>query len=95
MTYNEFKECVIAACAEAGITEYELYYQAGSSVSIDTFRHEINEFTASRDGGVCFRCIANGKMGYACAMSVIMFIIIMTVTMIQDKVMNKSVAYDT
>ena len=48
---------------------------------------------------VSFYLFANafeyGKMGYACAMSVIMFIIIMTVTMIQDKVMNKSVAYDT
>ena len=65
MTYNEFKECVIAACAEAGITEYELYYQAGSSTSVDTFMHQINEFTASESGGVCFRCIVGGKMGYA------------------------------
>ena len=65
MTYNEFKECIIAACAEAGITEYELYYQAGSSTSVDTFMHQINEFTASESGGVCFRCIVGGKMGYA------------------------------
>ncbi len=65
MTYNQFKECVIAACAEAGITEYELYYQAGSSTSVDTFMHQINEFTASESGGVCFRCIVGGKMGYA------------------------------
>ena len=65
MTFNEFKNHVIAACQEAGITEYELYYSASESTSVETFRHEINEFTASRDGGVCFRCIAHGKMGYA------------------------------
>ncbi len=65
MTFNEFKECVITACKEAGVTEYELYYNCGESVSVDTFMHQLNEFTASRDGGCCFRCIWNGKMGYA------------------------------
>ena len=65
MNFNEFKNLVIAACEEASITEYELYYSASESTSVETFRHEINEFTASRDGGVCFRCIVNGKMGYA------------------------------
>ena len=65
MTFQEFKNYVIAACKDAGITEYELYYSASESTSVETFRHEINEFTASRDGGVCFRCIAHGKMGYA------------------------------
>ncbi len=65
MTFNEFKELVIAQCAEMGITEYELYYQVGSSISVDTFQHSINEFSASHSGGLCFRCIVNGKMGYA------------------------------
>jgi PmbA protein len=65
MTFQEFKELVIAACAQQGITEYELYYQAGASTSVDTFQHSLNEFTSSYSGGVCFRCIANGKMGYA------------------------------
>ena len=65
MNFQEFKNLVIAACEEAGITEYELYYQAGSSVSVDTFQHAINEFSSSTSGGVCFRCIVGGKMGYA------------------------------
>ena len=65
MNFNEFKELVVAACQAQGITEYELYYQAGSSLSVDTFQHSINEFSASQSGGVCFRCIVNGKMGYA------------------------------
>lgn len=65
MNFNEFKELVIAECKALGIAEYELYYQAGSSTSVDTFQHSINEFTSSYSGGLCFRCIVNGKMGYA------------------------------
>ncbi len=65
MTFNEFKELVIAQCAAQGITEYELYYQTSESTSVDTFQHSINEFTSSRSGGLCFRCIVGGKMGYA------------------------------
>ena len=65
MNFNEFKQLVIAECACQGIAEYELYYQAGASTSVDTFQHNINEFSSSYTGGVCFRCIVNGKMGYA------------------------------
>ncbi len=65
MDYQSFKNAVIAACAEFGITEYELYYQSGSDTTIGVFAHEINEFSSSEGGGICFRCIADGKMGYA------------------------------
>ena len=65
MDFQNFKNAVIAKCAEMGITEYELYYQCGQSTSVDTFQHSVNEFTSSQEGGVCFRCIVNGKMGYA------------------------------
>ena len=65
MNFNEFKNLVIAECNAAGITEYELYYHTSESTSVDTFQHAIHEFTSSMAGGVCFRCIVNGKMGYA------------------------------
>ena len=65
MTFNEFKQLVIDQCASQGITEYELYYQVGASTSVETFQHSINEFSSSYSGGLCFRCIVNGKMGYA------------------------------
>lgn len=65
MDFNAFKEAVIARCAELGITEYELYYQTAESTSVRAFQQEINQFTGSVEGGVCFRCIAGGKMGYA------------------------------
>ena len=65
MVFNEFKQLVIAECAAQGIAEYELYYQVGASTSVDTFQHSVNEFSSSFSGGVCFRAIVNGKMGYA------------------------------
>lgn len=65
MEFQAFKEAVIAAAKEQGIAEYELYYRTSESTSVETFRHEIKEFSGSLDGGVCFRCIVDGKMGYA------------------------------
>jgi len=65
MDFNTFKQIVISKAQAMGIEEYELYYQAGQSTSVEAFQHEINEFSASTEGGVCFRCIVGGKMGYA------------------------------
>lgn len=65
MDFSAFKEAVIARCAELGISEYELYYQTAESTSVGAFQREINQFTGSVEGGVCFRCIVGGKMGYA------------------------------
>lgn len=65
MTFNEFKELVIEQCAARGIAEYELYYENSSSTSVDTFQHSINGFSSSTSGGLCFRCIVDGRMGYA------------------------------
>ena len=65
MEFNAFKQAVIARCAQKGIEEYELYYQTAESTSVSVFQHSINEFTGSIEGGVCFRCIVGGRMGYA------------------------------
>ena len=65
MDFKTFKEAVISAAKERGITEYELYYRVSESTNVETFRHEIKEFSSGLEGGVCFRCIVNGKMGYA------------------------------
>ena len=67
MKYPEFKNCIIARCAELGVADYELYYQTAESTSVSAFQQEINQFSASLEGGVCFRCIRDGKMGYASA----------------------------
>ena len=65
MDFISFKECIIARCEKLGIQEYELYYQALESTSVSAYQQQINEFTGSTEGGVCFRCIVGGKMGYA------------------------------
>ena len=35
------------------------------SVSTDVYQDEIKSFSSEVHGGLCFRCIKNGKMGYA------------------------------
>ena len=65
MDFNTFKQYVIETAAEMGIGEYELYYSTFEGTDVGTFKHEINEFSSSVDGGVCFRCLVDGKMGYA------------------------------
>ena len=65
MDFEKFKEAVIARCQALGIRDYELYYETGASTSVSAFQHELNQFSASEDGGVCLRCLVNGKMGYA------------------------------
>ena len=65
MKYEEFKKKVISAAERNSLTDYELYYDFSESVNVDTFRNEINEFSSSAEGGVCFRTLLNGQMGYA------------------------------
>lgn len=65
MHYEEFKKLVIEAAREAGLKDYELYYSASESTQIGTFQKEVNEFSSSAEGGVCFRTLVNGQMGYA------------------------------
>ena len=65
MDFESFKQAVIARCTQLGIEEYELYYSCAESTSIGAFQQEINQFTGAVEGGVCFRCIVGGKMGYA------------------------------
>ena len=65
MDFITFKNAVTAKCAELGVTDYELYYQTAESVSVSAFQHDLDQFTSAIEGGVCFRCIANGRMGYA------------------------------
>lgn len=65
MTFTEFKNAVIAKAQAMGLADYELYYEYSESTDIGVFQHEISEFSANAGGGVCFRAIVGGKMGYA------------------------------
>ena len=65
MLFEQMKNALIAAATDAGIEQYEIYYQVGESISAETLKDEISAFASSVSGGICFRCIVNGKMGYA------------------------------
>ena len=65
MLFEQMKNALIAAANEAGIEQYEIYYQVGESISAETLKDEISAFASSVSGGICFRCIVDGKMGYA------------------------------
>ena len=65
MTFETMKQALIAAAERAGLAQYEIYYQMEESISAETLKEEISSFASSVGGGICFRCIVDGKMGYA------------------------------
>ena len=65
MRFDEVKNILAAAAAEAGLSEYEIYYMNDVSIGCETLKDEISSFNSGVCGGVCFRCVYNGKMGYA------------------------------
>ncbi len=65
MMFEQMKQALIAAAERAGLAEYEIYYQMEESISAETLKDEISSFASSVGGGICFRCIVDGKMGYA------------------------------
>lgn len=65
MNFKAFKNAVFAAAEGKNLTDYEIYYQTCRSTVASAYKQEINDFTSSTEGGICFRCIYGGKMGYA------------------------------
>ena len=65
MTYQEFKEAVIGITVEMQISDYELYYTESDATSVEIFKEEIKSYKTESGMGICFRCIVDGKAGYA------------------------------
>lgn len=65
MTYQEFKEAVIGAAKAREITEYEIYYTESESTSVEIFKEEVKGYGTESSLGVCFRCVIDGRGGYA------------------------------
>lgn len=63
--FDIIKGALVEAAAAAGIEEYEIYYESGSSISAETLKNELSGFSSGTTGGICFRCIVDGRMGYA------------------------------
>ncbi len=65
MEFTSLKKALIDAAAAAGIEQYEIYYMEVADASATTFKHELKGVSSNRSGGICFRCIVDGHMGYA------------------------------
>ena len=65
MNFEQAREVLISAAKAAGLKEYEIYYIQSESMSAETLKDEISSFSSSVEGGISFRCISGGKMGYA------------------------------
>ena len=65
MNFELMKEYLVAAAKAAGLTEYEIYATSSREMSTETLKGEISSFSLGESGGISFRCIVDGKMGYA------------------------------
>lgn len=65
MEYKQLKQIIEDAAKKAGIAEYEVYYTEDRGMDVSVFQSEIKEFSSAESCGICFRCRADGKVGYA------------------------------
>ena len=65
MELEKLKNKLKLVANTAGLSAYEIYYSKESSISAETLKDEISAFSSGSGAGICFRCIVDGKMGYA------------------------------
>ena len=65
MNYDLLKKAIEDEAARQGLSEYEIYYMSNEELSVDTLNKEPNSFSSGVSGGICFRVLYDGKMGYA------------------------------
>lgn len=65
MTYQEFKTAIINYADKYQVTDYELYYTKSDETNVEIFQTEVKGFSTANNTGICFRCIIDGKTGYA------------------------------
>ncbi|MCD8089795.1 MAG: TldD/PmbA family protein [Clostridiales bacterium] len=65
MNITEFKDLLFKKAEKEGFEEYETYSMKTDSFSVTIFKGEIEKYKKNIAVGVGFRCILNGKTGYA------------------------------
>lgn len=65
MDKQAFQTALLAAAKEAKFQEAEMYYEKSTAFKCKVFEGEIDSYETSEQGGVGFRGLYNGKMGYA------------------------------
>lgn len=65
MNLMDMKQALVAAAQRASLEQYEIYFEQDETVSVETLKDEVSSFSSGVSAGICFRCVVNGKMGYA------------------------------
>lgn len=65
MNLTQLQETLLKKATEAGFTEAEVYYERVESFKCMIYEGEIDSYETSEEGGLGFRGLYNGKMGYA------------------------------
>lgn len=65
MDIKLFKNQLFSKAYNFGFSDFEVYFSSSKSVKVSVFKGEIENFKNSENGGVSFRGIFNGKMGYS------------------------------
>ena len=65
MNYELLKKAIEDEANLQGLSEYEIYYMSNEELSVDTLNREANSFSSGNSGGICFKVVYDGKIGYA------------------------------
>lgn len=65
MDFIKIRDTIRAAALDANIEEYEIYCSHEDNISAEALKDEISAFSSGISGGVGFRCIIDGRIGYA------------------------------
>ncbi len=65
MDFLKIRDIIVSVANDAGIEKYEIYCTTEENIEVETLKHEISSISSGMTGGVGFRCIVDGKMGYA------------------------------
>lgn len=66
MNFDAVKDSLIREAKDAGLDKYDVYFMESESNNAETImKDEISSFSSGLNGGVCFRCIVDGRLGSA------------------------------
>lgn len=65
MEIQDFKELLFAAGREQGFTDMEIFYSVSKATNVTVLKQEVKNYVIAEQGGVSFRGLYEGKMGYS------------------------------
>lgn len=65
MNIQEFKDTLFANGREQGFTDMEIFYAASKSTNVTVLKQEVKNYVIAEQGGISFRGLYEGKMGYS------------------------------